>query len=454
MLPQMFVTAGWGVLGGRRKSAALASGRLLLLLAFFLFHATGISEQAGSEGSLKLLDIEVIGTSHLKADDVRLASGLVVGQVATKGDLEQAIERLGQTGLFSRLSYRYHCVSGGCTLVFELTENDQLVPAEFENFVWFGQNELLGLVASRVPLFNGRLPLAGRLADQVVVALDRVLAERKIPGEATCLRPEASQAAGDSSGSYLFKITHHEILIHRLDFPGAAASELRPLESAAEPLDGQPYLRTKMRDQARSNFLPIYLARGYLKASFGAPQASVIEDGARTLVDVSLAVISGRQYRLGSVQWTGNAALPSGNLQELVHLKPGAPVDALQLEADIEAIQKLYRTRGYLFARIETTPILDDARQIASYQLSVSEGDLYSMGDLTVEGLDSEAAKKLVAQWQMKKGAPFDNSYVARFFKLLYRNEGVTLSYDVVPRQSVNQQNKTVSVTLQFKPRK
>ena len=425
-----------------------------LVLAFSLSPTSAFAESAGeSEAGNPLLAVQVKGLKQLKPQDVLQASGLTVGRWANPQDFKRAIERLSKTGLFARLAYSYNCPAGGCTLELEVTENEQLVPVEFENLVWFGHDALVALLESRVPLFHGRLPLGGTLPEELVSALHQILEERKISGDVTYVRAAASGSARDSSGSYLFRINQHPVLIRNIEFPGAATAELTALETAARPLAGQPYLLTKVRQQGQSSFLPVYLARGYLKASLSEPQTEVVEDGPPTRVDVRLGVIPGRQYRLSNIHWTGNLAVPVEKLQELIHLKPGEPADAVELREDAERVRKLYGTRGYLFARVDETPGLDDALGTVSYQLQVSEGDLYRMGELTVAGLAPEAARKVVAQWQMKKGAPYDNSYVAKFFNLLYQDEDLKLAYDVQPKASLNPQEKTVSIALHFKPR-
>jgi outer membrane protein assembly factor BamA len=134
-------------------------------------------------------------------------------------------------------------------------------------------------------------------------------------------------------------------------------------------------------------------------------------------------------------------------------LKISEPVNAVQLEQDLADVEKLYGPKGYLFARVYPSSTIEDAQHSVSYQLNVSEGDLYRMGDLLLDGLDSDATRKMVAQWQMKKGAPYDNSYLGKFFKLIYRDVGLRVPYDVVPMQSVDSQNKTVSVALHFVPK-
>ncbi|MBV9181738.1 MAG: hypothetical protein JO356_10525, partial [Acidobacteria bacterium] len=225
------------------------------------------------------------------------------------------------------------------------------------------------------------------------------------------------------------------------------------LESASKPLIGGPYLRSKTAPQAVSALLPIFLARGYLKAQLGDPRTTVVEDGSETWIDLRLPVSAGARFNLSSVEWTGNTVLASKQLEALLHLKMNDPVDAIQLARDLETIEKLYGTKGYLYARVYPSSTLDDIQHSVSYELNVIEGDLYRMGDLLLHGLDAEATKKMTAQWQMKKGAPYDNSYLSRFFSLIYRDVGLGVSYQVIPKQSVNSEDKTVSVALQFLPK-
>ena len=200
-----------------------------------------------------------------------------------------------------------------------------------------------------------------------------------------------------------------------MDFPGAAPSEIPALQAVAKQLAGQDYLRTKMRAQERLNFLPVYLARGYLKASFSDAQAKIGGDGAETLVDVNFPVAPGRQYRLTGMSWVGNRVFPDGQLQQLIHLKNGEPANAIQLGDDLDEVHKLYGTKGYLFAHADPSPEMDDAQSTVHYQISMTEDDLYRMGELQVDGLDPDLANKIVARWQLKKGDPYDKIHAYLF---------------------------------------
>src|SRR5438552_2907160 len=227
-------------------------GSLLLLLVL----CSGVSAQAPGKSKLsyKLLSIHVNGLDHFKEDQVIAASGLKIGQFAGEPEFQQAARKLGETGLFSNLTYAYQYSSAGCNLDLQVAENEKLAPLLFDNFVWFSDDELISLLHARLPLFEGRLPLGGSLGDQVAQTLNSILAERKISCETEYV------PFGPLNGpieSFIYKVNFHPVLVHKVEFPGAAPAEVPALEAAAHPLSGQDYLRSKMRVQQSRNFLPV-----------------------------------------------------------------------------------------------------------------------------------------------------------------------------------------------------
>lgn len=399
----------------------------------------------------KLLSVRVKGLTHLKEDQISRASGLKIGQSVGEEDFKQALANLGNTGLFTNLTYSYHYSKAGCDLDIQVSENDKLLPIAFDNFVWFSDDQLLDLLRARLPLFDGQLPEAGNFAEQVTDALNAVLAEKNISGKADYLR-SASKLNGPID-SYVYRVTFHAIVVRNVDYPGAAPAEIPALQ-AANQLTGQDYLRSKVGPQAKFNLLPVYLSRGYLKAKLGDPVVKVASDGPQTLVDLSVPVTPGVQYKLKQISWNGNAAFPSNQLRGLIQLKEGEPANAVELDEDIAALQKLYGTKGYLMAEIKPVPSMDDTQSTVAYQLNVTEGDQFHMGDLLMDGIDDATAKRITAQFEMKKGDVYDRSYPKRFFDLIYRDISLHRSYSVVPKETINQQDKTVSVAMHFSPKR
>jgi len=231
--------------------------RPLTLLILLSLLCTADFAQSGSKSKLsyKLLSIHVKGLTRFNQDQVVAASGLRLGQFAGESDFKQTAKRLGETGLFTELTYSYQYSTAGCNLELQVTENDKLVPVLFDNFVWFSDDELISLLHARLPLFDGHLPLGGNLGDQISEALNSILAERKISGQVEYL-PSAPE--NGPIESYVYRISFRPVLVRNMQFPGAAPAEGPALQEVAKPLAGQAYLRKKMRVKERLNFLPVY----------------------------------------------------------------------------------------------------------------------------------------------------------------------------------------------------
>ena len=423
---------------------------LSLLLASCTFLPAQTRKPPGKPlppSAFKLISIKVTGSKRYTPDELISATGLQLGQTVSEDDFKRVSQRLGETGAFSNVVYGFQFSPAGTKLELQVTDSDQFVPARFDNFVWFSDRELLEKLHERVPLFHRQLPVAGSLADQVSDALQALIIERKIEGHADYLR--AARGEGPIE-AFVFSVTGPTIHIRNVEFTGAGPVELPLLQAAASKLPGQDYLRSTLSVQADKDLLPVYLERGYLKAAFGDAQPTTVQDSPQeTTVDVTFSVDPGRQYKTTEFQFSGYKAFPLEKLRELIHQQLGQPANAVQLASDLEAMKKLYGTRGYMAASIQTTPEMDDAQSTVKYLLQFHEGDVYKMGELEIHGLDSRGTARLVERWKLLVGEPYDASYPVRFLDET-RNLLPPGSWKIARHESINEKDKTVDVTLRF----
>ena len=409
-----------------------------------------------------LTSIEVTGNKHYTRDQVVPVTGLHVGQsVSDDGKtinediFRKAVGAVGKTGAFNDVSYRYEYSAKGTTFELQVRESDKFLAAQFDNFVWFSDSELISALRERVPLFDGALPVSGTMADQVDHVLERMLSERNLPGTVEYI--PTAQKKGGPIDAITYRVSEVTIRIARVDFPGAEPAELTLLQSAAKPLKGQEYSRSMFRAQDRFNFLPIYLARGYLKAEFADSQTKLSGhgDASESLVDVTIPVVPGRQYKVAGIEWTGNIVFPSEKLQSLIHLRVGEPANAVQLGEDLQAIQQLYGTRGYVASELIAAPGLDDASSTVRYVLELHEGDLYRMGTVEIEGLDTGLSRAVSDTWKLRAGSPYDSSYSKQQFFPALAKSGISIPRDLtIAIEETKQDDKTVNVKIIFAPKK
>ncbi len=387
-----------------------ATGRFLLLalLAPVLLLLSGVAQSGTHNPSARhvltsasiLIEVKVKGTTRYTPEDVLAASALRIGVSASEDDFRKAAKELTDSGAFRDVAYSYSYSSAGTKLDLQLTDSQPFLPVRFDDFVWFTDDQLRQKAHERVPLFKGELPTSGRLPEQVSDVLQALLVESNVPGHVDYLRNTGSNGKIESIN---YSVSDLLIRVRRIEFTGAGPSELPLLEAAARRLPDPEYSRDRINLFAEHQLLPIYHARGYLKASFSQPQPKVVRQGVGdpgddsrnlTVVDVTLGVDPGPQYKLVRIEWSGNQEFATEKLQGFIHAHPGAPANAVELAADLEEVRNLYGSHGYLNATVKLEPQLDDAAATAIYHLAVREDNVYHMGELEFRGVDNILAHR------------------------------------------------------------
>jgi outer membrane protein insertion porin family len=470
-----FPSKNFVILSGAKDLLFLANKRLPAfsrlassILLIFAFSSVSAAQKRSTTAAKsapadpdRLIALKCTGTTRYTDQEILAASGLQLGRPATDADFKEAVQSLGNSGLFKAVSYTYSSSDKGVKLELQIADADKtkLVPAHFENFVWFTDDELLAALRPRVPLFKQLLPLTGNLSDRVTEALQALLTEKHLPGRVSFLRE------GDLGGGALHGINYQveevDIRIHDLAFPGASPEQTALLASAAHHLIGAVYARTSLTATASFDLLPVYLQRGFLKASFAMPDARVLartassadQDSTDLQVDAILPVTPGKVYAISRVDWKGNSALPIAELASQVHLPPGQPADAVRLAGDIETLRKLYRSRGYMTVTISSNAVLNDEKNTVHYDLNIAEGDLYKMGGLEILGLDTQTTARMRAAWTLREGQPYNAEYPKKYLRdtgpLLPRG----LDWAVTTHETPDAKDKTVDVEIRFKQR-
>ncbi len=435
-----------------------------LLLLFILpagFCAPSLGQGAAQKpiaqmpaSARQLIAVRVIGSKRFPEAAIVAATGLQMGTAVNEDDFKKAARRLGDMGVFTEIAYSFTYSSVGTKLELHVNDADKFIPARFEDFVWFSDAELLKRIKEHSPLFDGELPLFGRLADQVSDVLQAMLVENAIPGHVEYLRVGKQDGPVESIN---FHVTDVLIQVRHIEFTGAAPADVPALEEAGERLPDHEYSRSRLNQLVQKQLLPVYYSRGYLKAVFGEAQPKVVkqpaaetEDGPRnqTVVDVTFAVTPGEQYKLKSLEWSGNREFPTDTLQKMVRAEPGQPANTIRLSDNLKDIQKLYGSRGFMAATIKPDAQFDDAAGTVVLRLEVAEGAVYHMGELEFRGLDNSLMAKLRGAWKIRPGQVYDATYLSEYLPAAQKLLPVNLDWEVAPHVTANVRDKTVDVDL------
>jgi outer membrane protein assembly factor BamA len=381
--------------------------RILVLLALIVLALPATAQQRQTLGRL-----EFVGLKRLTRDQVVAMSGLKVGQVVDAQILDSAAGELLKTGLFRKLSYRVHNNPNNQAIVtFQLEESAVSLPVVFENFVWFSDEEIVAAIRKDVLYFNGTSPASGETPDRVAAALQHLLTEKHITGQVDYL-PYVSKEKQE----LLFTVKGARIPVCSLHFPGASAVAESDLVKASQPLFKTDYSKKDIATFAPLNLLPLYLHRGYLRAEFQPPSAT-LETSAQCSggVNVTIPVTEGPGYRWAKSIWDGNDKLPIEDLAAALGMNPGDIADGVKIEAGLKNVAKAYAQRGYLTTTVKESAEYDDAASLVTYHFNISEGPRYFMGNVIITGVTPAEVDELKSKWTLGANAVFDESYVEQF---------------------------------------
>ena len=376
-----------------------------ILLLFFL--VADIPSAVGQSYMLKKINSR--GTTRFSEADIVKASGLKIGSNITAADLKQAADRLGQSGVFAQVSYRFD----GDTASFNVVDAQQFLPATFENFIWFADADLVQRVHSSVPLFNGKVPVGGTLVDQVCAALDSIIKEKGVQGHTT---PMMQAQLGGPMQAVQLRIEGTDVKIGEIRFPGAAPDHAAQLQKVIKLVAGENYLQSFFNQVIRENAPPVYGKIGFLKAQFGPAKAVIVKDDpAQPIVALEVPVQEGDQFTFLTANWTGVSSVALAELAKTIELKPGSTADTTLVGLAVVKAKELYGTKGYMFAQVRSTATLDNEKHTAIFNLNVTEGPLYHMGKLEIQAPDPQRAELVRKVWEMREGDVYDASYVKGF---------------------------------------
>ena len=373
-----------------------------------------------------LTAVNFTGLLRYTPEQAQRATGLTNGSSITLDDLATAAARLGKSGGFDAVNYRYTTRGTNLTAEITVTESKHVLRCRFDNFIWFTNDELEQGLTNHVPLYaDDRLPESGDSPEQARAALQDMLRAKGLPGEVSFM-PYAPP--NSNIDSLLFRVDGAAMPIKAVTFSGESKVSEKQLAGAAAGLLDQNYSAVDVEDYAKSGLLPLYHQRGYLRAAFEPAKATLIApDGKGPSFDVVVkyAVNEGDQYSLSSINWSGNQAISATELGKAFGMAPHDVANTQKIEDGLHAAAKIYGSQGYINARVQPTLNFDENAKLVAYSLAVSEGVQFRMGNVSFNGAPQQVAAILAKQWKLKPGVVFDSTYLPQFISTVAMPEMV-----------------------------
>jgi len=82
-------------------------------------------------------------------------------------------------------------------------------------------------------------------------------------------------------------------------------------------------------------------------------------------------------------------------------------------------VAEAYKDKGYLDCRVNAQASFDEASDTVNYKLTADTGAVYHLAFVKFENVDTNLRRRLMMNWQMLPGDPFNEDYARKFLFLV-----------------------------------
>ena len=149
-------------------------------------------------------------------------------------------------------------------------------------------------------------------------------------------------------------------------------------------MSGAGSFKQEAFDQDVRNLTAIYYNEGFIQAKVSPPQVYITPD--KKSIYITVKIDEGQQYKLGSVEYSGDLLFSEEELNEVLELKIGDIFAYDRLQKDLKALQAKYGDLGYAYTNPIPRPRINEKEKIVDLTYDIDKGHKVYFGKFTVKG--------------------------------------------------------------------
>jgi outer membrane protein insertion porin family len=391
---------------------------------------------------------------------VASVSGLRVGnmlQIPGDPKLADAIRAIYRLGQFTDVRIvEERRVADGVFLAIQVTESQRIADFTLRGVPSKDRDAL----RQRLPFVKGQRLLQNDLARAEQVVEDFYHSRGYLAASATARSAPAEDGSGldvtvEVTRGDRLEVKEIQILGNERISDAAIRKRMKGTkEDAWWRIFGKQAFQAQKFEEDKRSVLTYLNQQGFYDARIVSDTAYVRTSGGRPDgVVVALTVAEGPRYHVRNVEWDGNTVYTDAQLTQALGLQRGDVFNTSRLQENLYGnrqqtdIAGLYMNRGYM--RFNAEPIVriapGDSIDLA---FDLYEGDVYSFGEITVEGNDKTKEHVIRRELYTIPGQTFSRESVIeslrRLAQLNYFNQE---ALNQQPSQQVDDENREVDLT-------
>ena len=192
----------------------------------------------------------------------------------------------------------------------------------------------------------------------------------------------------------------------------------------------------------------LYFNNGHIKVVVGEPRIQLSDD--KKGMFISIPISEGDQYKIASIDISGNKAFDSNSIRGRISMMPDKPFSKANLRKDIFSISELYSENGYALITVTPDLIPDESKKLVRISLKIDEGDRYRIGRIEIAGNTKTRDKVIRREVRLDEGDLFNSALIKRSYEKI-NNLNFFETVELIPKPKPEE--KLVDVDIKVKER-
>jgi len=378
-------------------------------------------------------EIYPTGNRRIPAETIKARIFTKPGDIYDPAALERDFNSLWNTGYFEDIKFLREQTPKGWRIIVEVKEKPTIREINYTGLSSVSNSDVLDrFKQDKVGLVVESQYDPTRLK-KAEVSIKNLLSEHG--RQFATIRTEVRQIPPAAVGITFVVKEGPKVKVGKITFTGNQHIKSRILRSAMKNLKpvgiphsiflenifSKTYDATKLEEDTE-RVRAEYQNRGYFKANVTDPKTQIHDTGHKGFhiplfqagpgkaVDITMPVEEGDQYRLGTITFKNNKALPNSTaLRTLFPLKDGDIFSREKIAKGLENLRKAYGQYGYInFTSVPNTTF-DDEKHIANLEIDVDEGKQFYVRRIEFQGNTTTRDKVIRRELLLEEGGIYNS---------------------------------------------
>lgn len=390
----------------------LIIGKLSPFKKFFVFFESPVFAQ-----ELPIVTaIEVKGLKRIEEGSIKAKVSQKIKEPLSQEKTTEDIKTIYKMGYFDDVKVEIEPFEGGIKVIYAVKEKPTIVKVDFQGNKKYKDDDLKEKISLAV----------GAISDVTLINDNAVKLKKFYEDEGYYLANIVSvvRKIGEGEVSVTYQIEEgKKVKIKEIKIEGnkaISASKIKKAMKTSERglfsfiLGGGYYKKDEMKADVE-RIRDLYYNNGYIKVIIGEPKIQLTED--KEGMQITIQVSEGEQFKVSSVEITGNKAFSEEELRKLIKLSPKTIFNKEILRKDVTAITDEYSNNGYALVVVSPDLIPNEETKETRVVYRIDEGDKYKIGRIEISGNTKTRDKVIRREIRLDEGDVFSASALKRSYE-------------------------------------